>query len=65
MGHFKLTVIILGGWILFDSAMNWRNALGVCITLIGVFVYTHFKMEDQANERRRAEAEATATSSKV
>eukprot|EP00698_Gefionella_okellyi_P020037 TRINITY_DN6236_c0_g1_i2.p2 TRINITY_DN6236_c0_g1~~TRINITY_DN6236_c0_g1_i2.p2 ORF type:complete len:135 (+),score=33.91 TRINITY_DN6236_c0_g1_i2:644-1048(+) len=65
VGHFKLTLIILGGWFFFDATLDYRNMFGVALTLVGVFIYTHFKMEDQANEAKAKAALAAEPSSRV
>ncbi|EAN85729.1 hypothetical protein C3747_211g65 [Trypanosoma cruzi] len=43
LGHFKLCVILLIGHVFFDGPMGSKRFLGVLLTLVGVFWYTHLK----------------------
>jgi solute carrier family 35 protein E3 len=43
LGHFKLTVILVGGFLIFGQAADIKVITGIFITLAGVFWYTHLK----------------------
>lgn len=43
LGHFKLTIILLLGFLVFGSPVDIRNISGILVTLAGVFWYTHLK----------------------
>jgi solute carrier family 35 protein E3 len=43
LGHFKLTVILVLGFVLFAYPIDYKNLTGIGITLIGIFYYTHLK----------------------
>eukprot|EP00759_Apiculatamorpha_spiralis_P013350 PhF_6_TR20008/c0_g1_i1/m.29210/K15285/SLC35E3; solute carrier family 35, member E3 len=43
LGHFKLTVILVLGFVLFAYPLEWANLVGIMLTLIGIFYYTHLK----------------------
>lgn len=43
LGHFKLTVILSLGFLVFGSPMDSKVLSGVVLTLTGVFWYTHMK----------------------
>lgn len=43
LGHFKLTVILTMGFVVFGSPVDARNVAGILLTLSGVFWYTHLK----------------------
>jgi solute carrier family 35, member E3 len=47
LGHFKLTVILLLGFIAFGASLDYRNVSGIIVTLTGVFWYTHLKQSGQ------------------
>lgn len=44
LGHLKLSLVILGGFVLFDAPLEWKNLGGVALTLIGVIWYTYLKL---------------------
>lgn len=39
LGHTKLCVILLGGYLLFGDAASPKNLVGVACALIGIFWY--------------------------
>eukprot|EP00760_Papus_ankaliazontas_P024474 PhM_4_TR2339/c0_g1_i1/m.50078/K15285/SLC35E3; solute carrier family 35, member E3 len=43
LGHFKLTVILVLGFVLFSYPLDAKNLSGIALTLSGVFYYTHLK----------------------
>eukprot|EP00758_Cryptobia_borreli_P002258 Tbor_TRINITY_DN2898_c0_g1::TRINITY_DN2898_c0_g1_i1::g.23149::m.23149/K15285/SLC35E3; solute carrier family 35, member E3 len=43
LGHFKLTVLMTLGFIVFGAPLDAKNIAGIITTLIGVFWYTHIK----------------------
>lgn len=43
LGHFKLTVILTGGFVIFGQPLDLKNISGILVTLAGVFWYTHLK----------------------
>jgi solute carrier family 35, member E3 len=48
LGHFKLTIILTLGFIVFNAPVDYRNITGVLVTLSGVFWYTHIKTQPAA-----------------
>eukprot|EP01135_Chromosphaera_perkinsii_P012264 Nk52_evm1s2630 gene=Nk52_evmTU1s2630 len=48
LGHFKLCIILGGHFV--QNETTPMQVLGVIITLIGVFVYTHFKLSEQSRQ---------------
>jgi len=62
VGHFKLCIIIVSGFILFSYPVDSRNIFGIIVTLAGVFAYTHFKLEQQSH---KAAADEAAKSNKI
>jgi len=47
VGHFKLCVILVSGFVVFKDPVTSLNLLGVLLTLSGIFVYTHLKLQEQ------------------
>lgn len=43
-GQVKFGLTLLGGYILFQEPLMANQALGILLTLIGVFAYAHFKV---------------------
>jgi solute carrier family 35 protein E3 len=43
LGHFKLTLILVLGFMLFEYPVDPKNLTGIAITLAGVVWYTHLK----------------------
>lgn len=48
LGHFKLCSILVGGFVLFGDELNGGQAQGIALALVGIFVYTYFKLSEQA-----------------
>ncbi|KAI8804749.1 triose-phosphate transporter family-domain-containing protein [Cladochytrium replicatum] len=46
VGHFKLSTIIILGFVIFGSPVDFKNILGILISCGGVFWYTHLKMKE-------------------
>jgi len=43
LGHFKLCVILISGWLFFDEDMNLKKSIGTVMAFAGVIAYTHLK----------------------
>jgi len=56
VGHFKLCIIIVSGFIVFNYPIDGRNIFGILVTLAGVISYTHFKLEQQSRKTAADEA---------
>lgn len=56
LGHFKLSLVVVGGFLLFGYAVDRSNILFMLIVLVGVVWYTHLKLRAQALAKA-AEAE--------
>jgi len=44
LGHGKLCVILVSGYLFFGDACTWKNLLGVCLAVTGIVWYTHLKL---------------------
>uniref|UniRef100_A0A4D5RCV1 Putative solute carrier family 35 member e3 isoform x1 n=1 Tax=Ixodes scapularis TaxID=6945 RepID=A0A4D5RCV1_IXOSC len=49
VGHTKVVLILAGGFIVFQDPLLPVQGLGLVLTLCGVFMYTHFKLQEQKN----------------
>ncbi|XP_077982044.1 solute carrier family 35 member E3-like isoform X2 [Glandiceps talaboti] len=47
VGHFKVCLTLMGGYFLFDDPLRVNQLFGIGMTLTGIILYTHFKMEEQ------------------
>eukprot|EP00045_Choanoeca_perplexa_P005959 m.50026 g.50026 ORF g.50026 m.50026 type:complete len:80 (+) comp13386_c0_seq2:188-427(+) len=45
LGHFKLCTVIVGGFLVFQDPLNFNQGVGIAVALLGIFVYTHFKLK--------------------
>lgn len=52
VGHMKFCVTLIGGYLVFNDVMQLNQILGVCCTMFGIIVYTHFKMQEQNAAKR-------------
>ncbi|KAL2912221.1 hypothetical protein HK105_208289 [Polyrhizophydium stewartii] len=44
VGHFKLCIVIVLGFVIFPTPIVWKNVLGILIALAGVFWYSYIKL---------------------
>jgi solute carrier family 35 protein E3 len=56
LGHFKLCVILLSGWLIFGEDMNNKKLTGTFLAFVGVVLYTHLKqnIENEWTARKPA-----------
>uniref|UniRef100_A0A7N0URP6 Sugar phosphate transporter domain-containing protein n=1 Tax=Kalanchoe fedtschenkoi TaxID=63787 RepID=A0A7N0URP6_KALFE len=40
LGHMKTVCVLTLGWILFDSALTFKNILGMAVAVIGMIIYS-------------------------
>jgi solute carrier family 35, member E3 len=57
LGHFKLTVILLMGFLVFGAQLNTQNIAGIIVTISGVVWYTHLKQNEKKPEPEKKVAE--------
>jgi len=48
IGYFKLSLVVLGGFLLFQYPVVLLNILGIIMTLVGIVLYTHIKLSETA-----------------
>ncbi|KAI8049211.1 triose-phosphate transporter family-domain-containing protein [Syncephalis plumigaleata] len=48
VGHAKLCLILVGGFIVFREEVDWRNLTGISIALFGIYLYSKIKMAEAA-----------------
>lgn len=48
LGHFKLCSVLGGGFLLFHDPVNSMQGLGIVLTLVGIFAYTHVSLKEAA-----------------
>ncbi|KAF7995082.1 hypothetical protein HCN44_004554 [Aphidius gifuensis] len=46
VGHGKFCLLIIGGSIMFNESLEFNQAIGITLTLIGIVLYAHVKMKD-------------------
>ncbi|XP_070559095.1 solute carrier family 35 member E3-like [Ptychodera flava] len=47
VGHFKFCFTLLGGYFIFEDPLRLNQMLGIGMTLTGIILYTHLKMQEQ------------------
>lgn len=47
IGHMKTVSILVGGFLLFQDSLNFKQFLGILLTLFGLFSYTFVRMREQ------------------
>ncbi|KAJ6843381.1 UDP-galactose transporter 2-like [Iris pallida] len=40
LGHMKTVCVLILGWILFDSALTFKNILGMLLAVVGMIIYS-------------------------
>lgn len=50
LGHFKLTIILSLGFFAFGAVVDYRNIIGILVTLSGVIWYTQLKTQPQVKK---------------
>lgn len=46
VGHLKFSCILIGGYFLFNNNIHIFQAFGIILTMLGIFLYTHFKIQE-------------------
>lgn len=46
-GHFKFCATMIGGVLIFNDVLQTNQYIGIFLTLIGVFSYSHLKMKER------------------
>ncbi|ONK59860.1 uncharacterized protein A4U43_C08F11700 [Asparagus officinalis] len=50
LGHMKTVCVLILGWVLFDSALTFKNILGMLLAVVGMIIYSWAVESDkQAN----------------
>ena len=44
IGHMKTVSILVGGFVLFNDTLNFKQFMGIMLTLFGLFAYTFVRM---------------------
>ncbi|RVE56519.1 hypothetical protein OJAV_G00221890 [Oryzias javanicus] len=52
-GHFKFSITLVGGYLLFHDPLSLNQVLGILCTLAGILSYTHFKLAEQEEGKSR------------
>ncbi|KAF5175465.1 Udp-galactose transporter [Thalictrum thalictroides] len=52
LGHMKTVCILTLGWLLFDSALSFKNILGMAVAVLGMIIYSWaVEVEKRANAK--------------
>lgn len=47
IGHLKTISILVGGFVIFQDSLNYKQFMGILMTLFGLFSYTFVRMREQ------------------
>ena len=47
IGHLKFCITLTGGVFIFHDPVSLNQMIGVILTLFGIILYTHFKVQEQ------------------
>ncbi|CUG92987.1 triose phosphate transporter, putative [Bodo saltans] len=64
LGHFKLTVILVLGFLVFGAPLTPQNVTGIVVTISGVVWYTHLKQNEKKPEPEKKTLEETGDQSR-
>jgi len=53
-GHFKFVCTIIGGFIAFRDEILFRQLCGILMTCFGIYLYTKFKLSENALSRKKS-----------
>ena len=59
LGHFKLCVVTIGGTLFFKEDTNPRKVAGVAVALVGITMYTYWKLQTSNAWDKRAKQVVT------
>lgn len=53
LGHMKTVCVLTLGWLLFDSALTFKNIMGMILAVVGMVIYSwSVEVEKQANNTK-------------
>ena len=65
LGHFKLCVVTIGGTVFFNEDTNAKKVFGVAVALMGITLYTFWKLQTGNEWDKRDKTKATRSTSKA
>ena len=61
IGHCKFCLTLIGGFVLFRDPISANQLLGILSTVIGIALYTYFKLKEQAQNTNGGDTKVTTT----
>ncbi|CAM1324154.1 SLC35E3 (predicted) [Pycnogonum litorale] len=65
VGHLKFCLTLIGGFLLFHEPISINQLFGISLTVSGVILYTHFKLQQQAKAVALPTASSTVAQNKI
>lgn len=56
LGHMKTVCVLTLGWILFDSALSFKNILGMAVAIAGMIIYNWAMDAEKQNKNQAKES---------
>ncbi|KAK6116825.1 hypothetical protein DH2020_049455 [Rehmannia glutinosa] len=62
LGHMKTVCVLTLGWLLFDSALTFKNIMGMVVAVVGMVIYSWaVEVEKHANSKLAPHAKSSLT----
>ncbi|XP_059636483.1 UDP-rhamnose/UDP-galactose transporter 1-like [Cornus florida] len=66
LGHMKTVCVLTLGWMLFDSALTFKNIMGMTVAVVGMVIYSWaVEIEKQANAKITHHAKTSLTEEEI
>ncbi|XP_042989964.1 UDP-rhamnose/UDP-galactose transporter 1-like isoform X1 [Carya illinoinensis] len=66
LGHMKTVCVLTLGWLLFDSAMTFKNIMGMILAVVGMVIYSWaVEVEKQSNTKTAPHSKNSMTEEEI
>ncbi|OMO94658.1 hypothetical protein COLO4_16223 [Corchorus olitorius] len=66
LGHMKTVCVLTLGWLLFDSALTFKNIMGMILAVVGMVIYSWaVELEKQSNSKALHTAKNSLTEEEI
>ncbi|XP_041017660.1 UDP-rhamnose/UDP-galactose transporter 1-like [Juglans microcarpa x Juglans regia] len=66
LGHMKTVCVLTLGWLLFDSAMTFKNIMGMILAVLGMVIYSWaVEVEKQSNTKTAPHSKNSMTEEEI
>lgn len=54
LGYFKTCIVFVGGVMFFDTNADFKNVMGITLTMVGVLLYTYVQLKGEEAKQPKA-----------